>query len=269
MTQKYLRIGYYRKIQTDALVENRYCRIVAKLRDFIISTSLDEFLRRYYRFSEISERIPKIAKYYRNYLLFFCKPIFTNLFINKLIHVYGELKGELYYNANYGSKNNNKDHEKDKNNNNNNKDKDKENNKDKQDKNKALRQIDLLFSHSIKNDIDKNSMTISTIVKDISYLNMNPLNWDFLNAHNALNEVTGNNRLTSNLSKNKKSGKSPENFLNKYETFNNRVNSSNAINPNNMNKPRALYSNKKKVDNFNAAITEKFSMNSNLKESGN
>jgi hypothetical protein len=107
--EKYLRINYYTKIQTDALIENRYCRIVAKLRDCIISNSTDEYLRRQYKFHEVSERIPKIAKYYRNYLLFFCKPIFSNLFINKLIHVYGELKGELYYNANYGNKNKEKD----------------------------------------------------------------------------------------------------------------------------------------------------------------
>ncbi len=174
LLEKYLRIGYYIRIQTEALVENRYCRIVANLRDQIISNSPDEFLRRYYKFSEIAERIPKIAKYYRNYLLFFCKPVFTNLFINKLIHIYGELKGEIYYNANYGNKNKG-DKEKDENAKNENIIKDKNSNKPQfsqgNNKNK-IKQGDMLFNTTVKNDIDKNSMTISTIVNDVSYLNL-------------------------------------------------------------------------------------------------
>ena len=133
----------------------------------MIATSSDEYLRRFYKISEITERIPKIAKYYRNYLLFFCKPIFSNLFINKLIHVYGELKGELYYNQNYGNKN--KENDKDKNDKNNN------NNVSALKKNR-IKSSDMMFHTTIKNDIDKNSMTISTICMDNSYLNMNHLN---------------------------------------------------------------------------------------------
>lgn len=181
-------------------MENRYCQIVAKLRDLIISNSTDEFLRRYYKYQEIVERIPKIAKYYRNYLLFFCKPVFTNLFINKLIHVYGELKGELYYNANYGNKNKDKEKDKDKeeNNNNNNNNRNinqnvnNNNNNNYKNFNKQ-NNSEMLFHTTIKNDIDKNSMTISTIVKDVSYLNMNPLNADFFSSNEYHNKNISNN----------------------------------------------------------------------------
>jgi len=287
LLDKYLRIGYYTKIQTEALVENRYCRIVANLRDQIISNSPDEFLRRYYKYNEIAERVPKIAKYYRNYLLFFCKPVFTNLFINKLIHVYGELKGELYYNANYGNKNKDKEN-KDDNLKNDNINKDnfnrlqisQGNNKNK------IKHADMLFNTTVKNDIDKNSMTISTIVKDISYLNMNPLNIDFYN-NNALSIYNKNNTngINQNLLNNNqlqsirgdghnaKNSNASKNFVNLFgSNINNKANYAGAsINSNNNynnqgNMTKRGATSKKKSENFidqnnNGALNEKLSMN--------
>lgn len=272
-----MRINYYTKIQTDALIDNRYCRIVAKLRDQIITNSPDEFLRRYYKFHEIAERIPKIAKYYRNYLLFFCKPIFTNLFINKLIHVYGELKGELYYNANYGNKNKEKDREKEKE-----EKHDKEKNNINCNKNKN-KQAEMLFHTLVKNDIDKNSMTISTIVKDLSYLNINPLNADLLNT-NSYNHISNSNFHFQNDLKNKnifnlKSGlnkiKPGLNKMNHIENnnFQNKINFAGvAVNNFNLNNnignlTKRGSTNSKFLDNLlefnnnNLGVNEKLSMN--------
>ncbi len=246
--ERYLRVNYYTKIQTDALVENRYCRIVALMRDKMISSSSDEYLRRYYKFAEITERIPKIAKYYRNYLLFFCKPIFSNLFINKLIHVYGELKGELYYNHNYGNKN--KDNEKDdknKNNNNNNI------NTSASKKNKG-KTNDKMLHTTIKNEIDKNSMTISTICKDNSYLNMNPLN-DEINT----NVIYQNNNNNYNYKGNK-----TQNNFNKFS-----FTSANNYNNNNLNENKnflPLYYNDKNRD-LNLNTNTNINSNSNLRKS--
>jgi hypothetical protein len=50
------------------------------------------------------ERIPKISKYYKNYLVFFCKSTFRNFKINKIIQVFCDKKAELYYNVNYGKR---------------------------------------------------------------------------------------------------------------------------------------------------------------------
>lgn len=50
------------------------------------------------------QRIPKISKYYKNYLVFFCKSTFRNFKINKINQVYCDKKAELYYNNNYGKK---------------------------------------------------------------------------------------------------------------------------------------------------------------------
>ena len=68
---------------------------------------VDEFLRRQYSIQESSERIPKFAIYYKNYLLFFCQPTFSNFAINEIINDYGERRAEIYYKNNYqGGKSN-------------------------------------------------------------------------------------------------------------------------------------------------------------------
>ena len=54
-------------------------------------------LKRFYRIKESKERIPKFAKYYRNYLNFFCKSNFAQFSINKLIHDFYEKQARIYY----------------------------------------------------------------------------------------------------------------------------------------------------------------------------
>ena len=223
----------------------------------IISNSTDEYLRRFYKYEEISERIPKIAKYYRNYLLFFCKPIFTNLFINKLIHVYGEFKGELYYNANYGNKNKDKMEKKEN-------EKNKLQSSDFFNKNKG-KPIEMLFNSIIKNDIEKNSMTISTIVKDLSYLNMNPLNLDtqtnnFQYGTKLTNIIDKNKKLNNNnINSNNINKKNKNNLLDLNNKINLIVNDSNKINSNFKSDIVNLYNNlliskNNKKQNFNKII---------------
>ena len=67
----------------------------------MLSDYIDEFLRRIYKPKECRERLPKFAKYYKNYLQFFCKPIFRDFRINKIIDRNGEKKAEVYYKNNY------------------------------------------------------------------------------------------------------------------------------------------------------------------------
>jgi len=59
---------------------------------------------RFYKFSESKERVPKIANYYKNYLTFFCNPIFRNFKINDMIQAYSDNKAEFYYNKTYTNK---------------------------------------------------------------------------------------------------------------------------------------------------------------------
>ena len=95
--------NYHNFILTN-LISNKNCHIVAILKESIIYDYLKEFLKRYYRKKDIYSNIKKYVNYYKNYLRFFCKPIFRNLYLNNLIQNNGEKKAEIYYQDNYGKK---------------------------------------------------------------------------------------------------------------------------------------------------------------------
>ena len=38
----------------------------------------EEYLKRYYNRAESNDRLPKLSEYYKNYHMFFCRPIFRN-----------------------------------------------------------------------------------------------------------------------------------------------------------------------------------------------
>ena len=83
------------------ILNNSNCRIVSMFKEDIMQDYIDEFLHRKYNQSESMERIPKFYKYYKNYLLFFCKPIFKDFTYNKIIQINSEKKAELYYKKKY------------------------------------------------------------------------------------------------------------------------------------------------------------------------
>jgi len=101
---------------------------------------------RYYKISESKERVPKIANYYKNYLTFFCNPIFRNFKINALIQQYSDNKAEFYFNKTYS-------------------------NKPKKDK----KATSFLFNTQIKKDIDEQMLTIQ-ITEDKNIINNNDCN---------------------------------------------------------------------------------------------
>ena len=88
---------------------------------------------------ESKERVPKIANYYKNYLKFFCNPVFKCFDINGIVQGYGDYKAEVYYKNNYVQKTKNKSQTKE------------EYDKDK------------LFNTTVKENIDHNSMTKTEI----------------------------------------------------------------------------------------------------------
>jgi hypothetical protein len=61
----------------------------------------EEFLKRFYTEDESILRIPNFVTYYKNYLMFFCKPIFSELNLNDMIQAYSERKAQIFYNNNY------------------------------------------------------------------------------------------------------------------------------------------------------------------------
>ena len=94
----------YRGLIMENLIFNKNTHLVSIFKDYMIWDYIEEFLKRFYRNEESNERVPKFASFYKNYLKFFCVPIFKDIFCNEMIHNYSEKKAELFYNENYKSK---------------------------------------------------------------------------------------------------------------------------------------------------------------------
>ena len=92
-------------IITNSLIFNKNSHLVAEFKDSMIWDYVDEFLKRYYKKQESIDRVPRFATFYKNYLKFFCKPIFINFSANSVLQDYNEKKAELYYNQNFQSRN--------------------------------------------------------------------------------------------------------------------------------------------------------------------
>ena len=67
-----------------------------------------EFLRRFYKKKEVKERIPNLYEYYKNYHLFYLKPVLRNFYYVKLLHNYQDKKAEIFYKNNYSKSSNDK-----------------------------------------------------------------------------------------------------------------------------------------------------------------
>ena len=92
-------------MKINNILKTKPTHLVACLKDIMIYEFPEEFLKRYYYVNESKKHIPKFVGYYHNYLQFFCKPIFRNIKLGKLLLVAGEKCAEYYYNKNYGDDN--------------------------------------------------------------------------------------------------------------------------------------------------------------------
>ena len=103
----------YIKLVVENLMFNRNTHLVSKFKDYMLWDYKYEFLKRFYRRVESSERVPMFSTSYKNYLKFFCIPTFRETFSNNLIHNNTEKKAELFYDENYRKKNENESDKKD------------------------------------------------------------------------------------------------------------------------------------------------------------
>ena len=86
------------------LIKCKPSHFLALFKDYLITDYIEEFLRRIYFLNESIERIPKLYNYYKNYLIFFCKPTFVDTFSNDIIKNYGDLNAECFYKNNLEKK---------------------------------------------------------------------------------------------------------------------------------------------------------------------
>ena len=100
----------FEKNNLDILVSKKKCHYLANFNEMGYCTSiLKEYLKREYSYKEVSTRIPQYASYYKNYLLFFCKPFFINYIINKIMVKHMEKVAQIFYNENYADEDENKE----------------------------------------------------------------------------------------------------------------------------------------------------------------
>ena len=86
----------------NILIKKKKSHLLAYFNELYITTgTLKDYLKRYYNYKEIKERIPKYVSYYKNYLTFFCRPFFTNYILNKKMVRHMEKVAQVFYNENY------------------------------------------------------------------------------------------------------------------------------------------------------------------------
>lgn len=88
-------------MKTNSLLYNKKSHLYIQYSEFQQDIYTEEFLKRYYRKSESSIRIPKLSDYYKNYHLFFCRPTFRNWTLLEIMHNYGDNQAEIFYKNNY------------------------------------------------------------------------------------------------------------------------------------------------------------------------
>ena len=89
----------------NQILYNRPSHYNTLFKEFQYLDYIDEFLKRFYYINESISRIPKLNDYYKNYHLFFCRPIFRNWKISDLMHNYNDNKAEIFYKKNYATSN--------------------------------------------------------------------------------------------------------------------------------------------------------------------
>ena len=163
----------YELIIVKHLLNNANTHLVSVFKDHMIMDYKEEFLRRYYNLYECSQRIPEFSIYYHNYLLFFCKPIISNLILNDILLDFEEKKAELYYKKNFV--NGNEDIELLDNSN-----------------SKEFSYNDTIFNKSIKESIDKAKLTSENNTNNI--INNDSINTIILTYDSLRNELIDNSR---------------------------------------------------------------------------
>jgi hypothetical protein len=95
----------YLNMIMEMIIFNKNTHLVSIFKDCMIYDFKEEFLKRYYASEESKDRIPRFVGFYKNYLKFFCKPLFCDFNCNNIIQTHSEKKAEIFYNQNLRSKN--------------------------------------------------------------------------------------------------------------------------------------------------------------------
>ena len=183
----------YLKKCLNILIKKKKSHLLAYMNELhIITGTLKEYLKRFYTYKEVKERIPKYVSYYKNYLAFFCRPYFVNYILNKKMVRHMEKVAQVFYNENYADE-----------------DKEEEE-KNKKKKEKDSKKYIQIFSKKITQDIENcdvfTVVTSEAAMKQIQIIN-NKINKKIFkkiknNEQNNHNNVLNKNILENNNDEN-------------------------------------------------------------------
>ncbi len=91
----------YNLLYIDQLVYNKSSHYNILFKEFKYYNMDEENLKRYYFEDESKNRLPKLSEYYKNYHMFFCKPILKNFQFGEILHNNDDNKAEIFYKKNY------------------------------------------------------------------------------------------------------------------------------------------------------------------------
>ena len=179
----------YDMILLENVIQSKYCHDIAVFKEKILYNYKEEFLKRYYLKKESKIRIPKFVSFYKNYLTFFCKPIFSELNLNDLIQIYSEKKAQLFYNENYKEEDNIKN----------------DNNNNDNDNNKNIKNF-IVFTPKIKKMISNEDSLINLTINNLTHATTanKSLENSILKIINDLGKSNNNKKIIISKDKNKK-----------------------------------------------------------------
>ena len=90
------------KKSINILIKKRKSHYLSKYNDYLIYDYIIEFFRKKYQLKDSLDKLSKLAKYYKSYLSFFCRPFCTNFYYNRLLDNYFDNKAENFYKETFG-----------------------------------------------------------------------------------------------------------------------------------------------------------------------
>ena len=93
----------FNSIYINNILYNKSSHYLTLFKESQYNDYIEEFLKRFYKTKECHERLPKLSDYYKNYHLFFCRPVFRNFTLTELMHTYGDNQAEIFYKNNFAA----------------------------------------------------------------------------------------------------------------------------------------------------------------------
>ena len=91
-------------ININNIMHDKKCHFTAIYNEFVISNNKNEYIKKYYKYSESIKIIPKREAYFKHLMQFLERPFFRNFVNNKIINQIGLDKLSIYRRVNYPKK---------------------------------------------------------------------------------------------------------------------------------------------------------------------